>query len=698
MAEPTRGNGSAGTIAGNDDYNEAMKHVQDAWLAETENFDKGRDDQQFYAGEQWIPEARQDRENANRPIITINRIPGFVKQVTGDVRKDTPSIKVAPMKDGASEDIADIFNGLIRNIENNSNAKAAYVQGVENACVTGLGCFRVKTQYSDDSSFDQDIRIERIPDPFQVLFDPACRQPDKSDARYVALFVDMPMEVFRKTFPNASAVSMPTGPSGTTGLVWWTLDTVRVAEYWWKKPVKKLLLELADGRVIDSKEALRETKESGIALSVVQKREVDSFEVCMRLMSGAEFLTPETPWAGKYIPICPVIGEEIYVDGRVQRRGMVRDAKDAQRVYNYMRTAAVEAAALQPKMPWLVTVDMISGLEPHWKQLGSKNLPYAVYKPDPKAPGQKPERAQPALAQGGLDSQAHLSADDLQAVVGIYNVSLGGPSNETSGRAINARNAQADTGTFNYIDNLATAIRFCGKILVDLIPKIYDTHRIVRILKEDGAQEMAHVNMPVDGQGNPVDDAYAVSKLNDLTVGEYDVTVITGPSFATRRMEAQQSMTELLRSAPDITKVAGDLIVKNMDFPGAQEIAKRIERTIAPQILNDGPPQPIPPSPAELAKTNKDTAQAKLYNAQAEETEIKAVGEGVAVLQAIQGIGQNLMALKAQIDALGQPAPTAGVPPAPAAMPPQGPPQAPPSMIAPPDVSALGELEPLPQQ
>lgn len=699
MAEPTRGPAVANGTDSDDPYTRAMAYAREAWTAETINFDEARDDQRFYAGDQWLPDARMDRENANRPVITINRLPGFVHQVTNDIRKDTPGIKVIPSKDGADEEVADIFNGMIRSIQDKSNAKASYVQAVENACVTGLGAFRIKTAYVSDNGFEQELQFERLCDPFQVIWDPAARMPDKSDARYVFVFHDIPNEVYAKAYPDAAISSMPSGPTGLSGLIWYSIDSVRVAEYWYKKPVKKKLLLLSDGRVLDTKAALEETK-AGAVLDVQEKREIETNEVCMRLMSGSEFLTKEQEWAGKYIPIIPVIGEEIYIEGRVVRRGMIRDAKDAQRVYNYMRTAAVEAAALQPKMPWILTKDMIKGLEPHWTEMGRKNLPYAIYNPDLKAPGAKPERAQPALAQGGLDSQAQLAGQDLQAVIGIYNVSLGAPSEETSGRAILARQKQGDTGTYNYVDNLATAIRYAGIILVDLIPKIYDTPQFVRTLGEDGSVDMKPINHPMGPDGRPInpqmidpEELEGLKKVNDLSVGQYDVTVITGPSFATKRMEAAETLSELATKVPKLMDLAGDIILRNMDFPGAEEAAKRWERTLPPSVTSDQPLPPPPPPPDLVAKVQKDEAQASLFRAQAEGAEIANVESAASLAALMQQLGSQMLGIKQALDALSSPPGAAGPPPQGAAPPVPQMPQPP----AGPVPGAVGEMEPMPQ-
>ena len=665
-------------------FDRALRHANEAWLVEQQNFDDGRDDQRFAAGDQWDDKARQDREAANRPVITVNRIKTFVRQVTGDVRRDTPAIKVLPARGKASEDMASIYNGLIRNIEQQSNAKAAYVTGTEGACITGLGNIKVVTEYSGNDGFEQDIRIRRIRDHFAVLWDPAAKEPDKSDARYLFELEQIPTEEFKRRFPDAVPDNFPVAPAVTSpgNFTWYTENSVTVAHYWWKETKKKLVLLLADGRVIDSDTALAETK-TGVVLEVKEKREVSEDEVWQVMLAGHAELSKPGKWAGRHIPYAPVIGEEEIIEGRLVRKGMVRDMKDPQRVYNYMRTAAVEAAALQPKMPWLVPIDSIKGLEDAWSKAGTQNLPFLPYHPIPSQPGLAPRRAEPALAQTGLDSQSMIAADELKAVPGIYDASLGARSNETSGRAILARQREGETGTYHYIDNLATAIRRIGVILVDLIPKIYDTERTVRVLAEDGSQQMVEVN-----KENPI--SLAMEKMNDLGAGEYDVVVVTGPSFATRRQEATEGMRELVQAFPPLMAKAGHIIIKNMDFPGADEVAKLLEPP-------EGPPQPPPDL---LAKVAKDEAAARKTTAEAEGQEIKNMADFTQLQMAMGALGQQMMAMQQALATFQQMAmqPPAPPGPPPGMMPPDGMPpgMAPPGLPEPPmPPTNLDDLRPL---
>lgn len=629
----------------------ALRHANEAWMAEQENITNGRDDQRFYAGDQWPERARLARDKEHRPIITINRLPQFIRQVTGDIRKDTPSSKVLPAKD-ATVKKAEIFTGMIRNIEQQSNAKAAYVQGVDNACQAGIGAWRYATEYESDTSFDQVIRIKRIQDPFAVLFDPQATMPSKEDGRFAFVFDDLAVDEFKRQFPDKAVEGFPSTPAQGT-MIWKLENSIRVAEYWHKEEVERTLTELPDGTIHD--DSADEALPPAVLKTKPRQRKVKTQKVKQVLMSGKELLTEPQDWAGKYIPIVPIVGEEIRFEGRTVRRGMVRDARDPQQVYNYMRTAAVEAAALQPKAPFIGTVNQFKGWEDVWASAGSTNHAYLTYNPDPMAPG-APQRSQPALAQQGLDSQAAIAATDIEAVTGIYKANLGAPSNEQSGRAILARQKEGDTGTFFYVDNLRTALMHGARILLDLIPKIYDTPRVVRIFKEDGTHDMVPINQEPP-KGVPPDDLpkEVAEALNDLTIGEYDVVVSTGPGYQTRREEARETVIELMRNVPAVANVAPDVLIRNLDIPAADEIAKRIEAS-----QNSGP------NPTQVAEVKLKAAQADKAEAEAEGAQIENISSGVQVLGMLQQLHTTMAAIQQQL--------AAGMPGATPPQPPPGPP------------------------
>lgn len=678
----------------------ALRHAEEAWTAERLNIAEGREDQRFAFGEQWPANDKLERDRERRPSITINRLPQFKRQVTGDIRKDTPSSKVIPAKDATAKK-AEILTGMIRNIEQQSNAKAAYVQAVENAVDVGMGTWRIITEYENDNAFEQVIRIERIQDPFGALCDATARKPDKSDARFWFVFDDMAEEEFKRQYPEATLDGFPTPPEN--GMVWRMDKTIRVAEYWYKEDETKTLELLEDGstrykgdddadETADAKEG---TTGNVIALpgaprppppKVINTREVKTQKIMQVLMSGRETLTEPQEWAGRYIPIVCVIGEEARMDGRTLRKGMVRDAKGPQQVYNYMRTAATEFVSRQPSAPFVGTVKQFAGFEHEWADAGGGNKAFLPYNVDPQAQG-PPQRSMPPSGATGLDQQAVIAANDIEAVIGIYKESLGAQSNANSGRAILARQREGDTGTYFFVDNLRTGLTYSAKILLDLIPKIYDTPRVVRTLKEDGDHEMVGINQaPPPGVEPDMLPEEVREALNDLSIGEYDVIVSTGPGYASKRQEASESMTEFIRAFPAAAPVIGDLVAKNQDWPGAEEIAKRLEGM-----------QSHPPSPEVMANVQKTGAQTQLYLAQAEKTSVEAVGEGVSAFQMVQQMHMDLKAFMAQIAGL-VPGNTPAQPAAPAPPPPGAMLNGPTSVgpMPPPNAGGEGELVDMP--
>ncbi|MDF2969551.1 MAG: hypothetical protein K0R61_1, partial [Microvirga sp.] len=432
----TGANGSAsqrdGLPAKDDVLEEALRRADEAWLAERNNVAEGRDCQKFYAGDQWDVKAKQMREKDGRPVLTVNMLPQFVKQMTGDVRKSPPSIKVMPAGGKANKETAEAYTGIIRNIEQQSQAKDCYIKAVENAAQAGQGAWEVVTEYSSDDAFEQDIRIRPILDPFGVLIDPFCQLLDRSDMRYAFKFDYLTVEDFKKEYPGKAVVSAPGGVENQTIFPWRVNDVIRIAEYWRRVPVKKTLYLLPDGTTCDDKalipkpgpeemapEQAEEMVDRAIESGELKTRQVDTFKVEKYIISGSDKLSGPHAWAGRYIPICMVAGEETTMEGSTVRKGMIHDARDPQRIYNYTRSASVEAVALQPKAPFMVTQKQVEGREGMWAKAGSTNQAYLIFNPDQMNPG-PPQRSPPPIASTGLDTQAIISAEDIKRVTGIY--------------------------------------------------------------------------------------------------------------------------------------------------------------------------------------------------------------------------------------------------------------------------------------
>jgi hypothetical protein len=591
-----------------DRYQIAVDHEQD-------NRDAGIEDLEFMAGDQWPEEIRRERNEDGRPILTINRMPAFVKQIVNEIRQNRPAIKVLPGDDTSDDEIADIFTGTIRHIEHQSNAVIAYVTAAEGAAQCGIGHFRITTEYSHEQAFDQVIRIKRIVDPYAVTWDPQAVELDRSDAMYCFYEEAMGLETYKARYPKSALVGFDFMDADSTHLGDWRQgEEIRVAEYWTKTLEKRTLALLDDGRTIDITEmnegdGVVQDAETGQGHYIKRRRVVERNKVEMRIINGHEVLEGPFEWIGTDIPIIPVIGDETHIGRRTIRNGIIRHAKDPQRMYNYWRAAQTEQIALQPKSPFMVTPKNIAGVEALWNQANTRNMPYLPYAPDDNNSGLPPQRVQPALGSPSMHQEILIAQDDMKATTGVYFDAARAPSlPETSGKAIIARQRQSDISTFNYSDNLKLAIVACGRQLVRIIPKVYDSDRVIRLLNEDGTTEAARINQTV------VDDAGQEHRVNDLAVGVYDVAVTTGPSYSTKRTEAADSLLQLVKAVPEAGKVAMDIIVKALDFPGSDDLAERFRKMLPPGMveLKDGEeePAPPPPSPEEIeAKAKIETDQ-----------------------------------------------------------------------------------------
>lgn len=560
------------------------------------------DDLRFMAGSpdnqwQWPADVLATRGSVQgqtinaRPCLTINKLPQHVHQVTNEQRQNRPSGRVIPADDKADVEVAQIFEGMVRHIEYMSDADVAYDTACENQVTYGEGYLRVLTEYCHDDSFDQDLRIGRVRNSFSVYMDPMSQDPTGADAEWTFITQDMTKEEYEREYPDAAPLSsiLASGVGDQYLSQWLTEDTIRIAEYfYYKHKTKKLNLYPGNQTFYEGSPEDKQMKEMG--LKPVNSRQVDAKTVMWMKTNGFEVLE-EREWAGKWIPVVRVIGNEFEVDGQIYISGLVRNAKDAQRMYNYWVSQEAEMLALAPKAPFIGYGGQFEGYETNWKTANTTNWPYLEVNPD-VTDGMGnilplPQRAQPPMASSGLLQAKAGASDDIKSTTGQYDSSLGATSNERSGKAILAREKQGDVGTYHYGDNLARAVRHVTRQLVDMIPKIYDTERIARIVGLDGEVDMVKINPE---QPEPVkkivDQAgIVIEKIYNPGVGYYDVVCTTGPSYMTKRQEAMDAMGQILQGNPQLWAVAGDLFIKNMDWPGAQEMAARFAKTIDPKLL-----------------------------------------------------------------------------------------------------------------
>ena len=530
-----------------------------------------------------------------RPCLTINKLPQHVKQVTNDQRQNRPSGKVIPADDAADPDVAEIFDGMVRHIEYASDADVAYDTACDNQVTFGEGYIRLTTEYCDDESFDQDIRIKRIRNSFSVYMDPMIQDPCGSDAEWAFITEDLLKTDYERLFPNATPITtlMSQGVGDQSISQWIAEQTIRIAEYFYIERTKATM-HLYPGGVSALKDSPDAQQIEQMGLQPAKTRAVEQRKIKWLKTNGYEVLE-ENEWAGKWIPLVRVVGNEFEIEGKLLVSGLVRNAKDAQRMYNYWVSQEAEMLALAPKAPFIGYGGQFEGYEQQWKTANTTNWPYLEVNPDVTDGNGSvlplPQRAMPPMAQTGLIQAKMGASDDIKSTTGQYDSSLGATSNERSGKAILAREKQGDTGTYHYVDNLARAVRFVTRQIVDLIPKIYDTKRVARIIGIDGETSMAQIDpsqpQPVNKITDPNNPSIVLKTIYNPSVGKYDVVVTTGPSYATKRQETMDAMQQLLQGNPQLWQVAGDLFVKHMDWPGAQEMAARIRKTIDPKLLQD---------------------------------------------------------------------------------------------------------------
>lgn len=563
-----------------------------------------RDDIKFlYADsdnqEQWPAAVRAQRQLEARPMLTVNKTHTHWLHVVNQGRENKASIKIIATGGESSYDSSQIYTSLARRIEYASDAQSAYDIARGFQVGGGIGYVRVVTDYSDENGFDQDIFIRPIPDPLSVFMDPMIKQKDGSDAKFAFVYDEIDRDDFDARYPNvtiggAMDVEISNG--------WLSNNNVRVAEYYEVEESTEwaFAIEGPDGTPQFMRESQIDPNVTQLNLMVaedgspVQKRKVKKRQIKWYLIAGNQIID-RREWPGRYIPIVRFIGEEVITDGRLDRKGLVRYMKDAQRMYNYNTSGQVEFGALQSKTPYIGPIEAIEGHENYWATANRENHAYLPYNgaDENGNPITPPQRQQPPNASEAFSIGIENASREMMMASGQYEATFGVQSQELSGRALERRKNQGERATFHYLENESTAKRFLGKIIIDLAPKIYDTKRVMRIMAEDGEEQEIMIDpslkAPIKQQEDTLENKTAT--LFNPAVGAYDVVASVGPNFETRRQEAFEAMKEMIVGVPQLAQVIGDLFVSQGDFPSAERIAERMRNWIPPEIRGDGPSQ-----------------------------------------------------------------------------------------------------------
>lgn len=581
---------------------QARKRFKRAQEAEAENRKAAHEDLKFLAGDQWPDDIRQQRANDRRPCLTINELPTLVHQISNDIRQNRPDIAISPMGDTSDREGAKAYAGMIRAIQRQCEADIAYDTGVTSAVNIGFGYWRVITEYENEKTFNQVIKVQRIRNAFRVYPDPERQEPDGSDMAYCFITDLISREEYKLKHPGADQLGWTEKAQGDEMALWVQKDYVRIAEYWAVEHEMKRLVQLSSGHVglwDDLDESIKADVEAE-KIEILKERETEVQKVVFRRITGLQVLEKKE-WPGRWIPIVEVVGEELDVSGKLIRSGVLRHAKDPQRMLNYWNTAKTEFIALAPKSPWVMAEGQKEGHEFEWDNAHQKALPVLEYTPVELPSGQiapPPSRQPMAGVPQGVVEAEQAAQQHILATTGVrYNATAADRMYDESGKALHEIRRNTDIGSFHFMDNFCRSLRHTGRILVDLIPKVYDVKRVVTILREDDSEQQITLDpeMGKPAQSMPNAKQPHARFIFDPSVGEYGVTVSTGPSYASKRIEAVEQLMRFAQALPQQGALIAHLIAKYSDWPGADEAYRLLQRALPPNLqapdMKDVPPQ-----------------------------------------------------------------------------------------------------------
>ncbi len=561
---------------------------------------------------QWDPHATA--AFAGRPRYTLDKCNDLVDDIAGAMEQSDFDIQILPAGGDATKDLAKTYDGLIRNIQNLSNATDIYDASSRMTVRAGMDGWRVNQRWGDNNTFDQDLYIDPISDFVdRVWFDPGSVLQTREDANYCFVLQTLIKSDYEEKFPKGSGMSVTMDNTTTTDR---SPETVVVGEILYKVKVERRIVELSNGAVYVDNEKFQSIKDELVKAGAVVKRERmrEMDEVKTRIFDGSDWLTEVQDTVFELIPIVPE-----YANWSVRKKvpnywGIVTKKMDAQRIYNYVESRKVEDGAFAPLAKILATKTQIGGEKEAWERLNVSADPVLPYEFD-ESGAPPPYKLGGAAINPGLESTSQSMLQHLQSTAGIDQLP-GQPLGLQSGLAVELKQNKGDTRNYKYTKSRQTAVCHTGKILMLAIPKVYDTKRQVRIINQDQSDEMVMLNDRIINEqtDEPVE-------VIDLSKGVYDVTCSVSKSFKNRQTETVNSMVEVASIDPTIIEEGRDVLYKNMNAPGFDVLSERVRQKmlLSGQIPEDQmtdeekeflEAQPEPP-PDPIAEALREQAQAE---------------------------------------------------------------------------------------
>jgi len=508
--------------------------------------------------------------NQNKPRYTFDNVNPIVDQVASEIEQADFDIRVSPAGGNATKDIASTYDGLIRNIENLSNARQVYSQAARGMITGGFDAWRVSQKFVDDNSFDQDIVIEKIGNPVdRVWFDPAAELQDKSDSRYAFVLHPMAVDEYRSRWPEGSEESVSDDREGDA--YYDKAEAIVVGEFLYVESEDRELVLMSNGQTHEVNEDFEKVVDdlAMIGVTEVRRRTRKAHKVCSRFFDNKDWLEDDRETVFNRIPVIPAYANFKIFEGKTLYWGVVEKLLDPQRVLNYAMSRSIEEGALAPRAKYWMTPAQAAGHEDEIATLNTNSNPVQFFNPDPEFPA-VPQQQGGAQVNQGLSMIAQSMQGMINATAGMFAANMGDNPNAQSGVAIRQLQNKGDNGTYKYSRSMEIAIAATGRLIKDAIPKVYDTQRTVRVLREDESFDMASINQQaIDNETGEI------VTINDLSVGSYDVICKAGPSFKNRQEETLEAITNLAQVDPSIMQIAGDLMLQSVNTPAASQIAER---------------------------------------------------------------------------------------------------------------------------
>ena len=583
-------------------------------------FDNMEEDVSYLHGQQYSDDELTVRDEENRLSMTFNRLPQFINRVTGAQRNNVKTINVSPtgatigqaepkIKTTDQKDeieLSDVLTGLIRDIEYQSNAKASYKSSFKQALEGGLSWLRVLTKYQP-YGFDLDVDIKHIQNRWSVIVDPRCKETDFSDMNWAFISETMSLREFNVRYTGKSHEPLAGETQYEYTSYWGSEDVVTVTEYFRREAVKKKIVLMSNGQVYDLDDVEKvQAQLDEMGITIEKTREITTYKVIWCKISQSDILEEEIEFPTSTIPLIPVLGRVSNGRDKILLKGLITDAIDAQIAMNKMKSSALERIDMSPLSPWVATDKAIEGHEQMWAEANSTKFSTLIYKKGEERPVREAGATMPVAEL----QQANALDEDMKSSIGLFNASMGQQGNEVSGKAIEARQSEGDIGTFEFIDNLDNAIRRVGLLVTEIIPRVYDTERIIRIRGSDDSSQLIKINEVIPGEdGEEI-------VINDLNFGQHTVVISSGASYETKQQENATQIIDLMKVNPKVAEIGSDLLVRNLDFSQSDVLADRLEKAIPPQLLSKQKreemqkDQPEPqPTPEQIEAQSKQKEQ-----------------------------------------------------------------------------------------